>query len=98
LCDKKYKLVNVCTSAALWALWKTRNGTLFEVVSWTGMRRVLEKCAGSIRNWKLLMNLEEAGKLEQWGEDLERRGTRPPNGTPCSKELQLQGLLGLRES
>jgi hypothetical protein len=45
LSDKKYKLVNVCTSAALWALWKTMNDILFKVVSWTGMRRELGRCA-----------------------------------------------------
>jgi hypothetical protein len=78
LCDKKYKLVNICTSAALWALWKTRNDILFQVASWIGMRRVLARCAKSIMNWKVLMNPEEAGKLEQWAEDLERRSAWPP--------------------
>jgi hypothetical protein len=25
LCDKKYKILNVITSAALWSIWKSRN-------------------------------------------------------------------------
>jgi hypothetical protein len=77
LCNKKFKLINVCTSAALWTISKMRNDLCFQGVRWTGMRRMFERCARMLRNWSLMHKPEDAAKLEEWAEDLER-STRPP--------------------
>jgi hypothetical protein len=28
--NKKFKLINICTSAVLWSLWRTRNDMIFQ--------------------------------------------------------------------
>jgi hypothetical protein len=72
--ENKFKLVNICTTAILWSLWKTRNDMIFQGTCPRGMKRVLRRCAGTLRNWKLLLNPEEAaGELECWALDQERR-------------------------
>jgi hypothetical protein len=45
LCDRKCKILNVVTSAALWSIWKTRNAICFQGMRWTGMRALFIKCA-----------------------------------------------------
>ena len=37
LSEKKYKAVNVFTTAVLWTLWKVRNELCFQGLIWTGM-------------------------------------------------------------
>jgi hypothetical protein len=34
---EKCKIVNVCTSAVLWVIWKFRNEMIFQGRKWTGM-------------------------------------------------------------
>jgi hypothetical protein len=46
----KYKLINVCTFAVFWSLWKTRNDMCFQVAQWTGMKKVLEHNGRILRN------------------------------------------------
>jgi hypothetical protein len=38
LCYKKYKILNVVTSAALWSIWKSRNDSCFQEARWIGMK------------------------------------------------------------
>jgi hypothetical protein len=38
LCNKRYGVVNLITSAICWALWKLRNCLCFQEVSWTGIK------------------------------------------------------------
>jgi hypothetical protein len=100
LSDKKFKLVNICTSAVfLWTVWKARNDILFQVVSWTGMSRLMAGCAGSIRNWEMLLNQEDAGRLELWAEELEMRSGRPPRivGPPLQRGTSSSVNLAIGE-
>jgi hypothetical protein len=76
--NKKFKLINICTSAVLWSLWRTRNDMIFQGICWSGMRKVMRRCAGTLRNWKLMLNSEEAGQLECWALELERTSDCPP--------------------
>jgi hypothetical protein len=56
--NKKYKEVNMCTAALLWTLWKSRNDLVFQGAKWTGMRKILGRCASLIKNWRLLLRGE----------------------------------------
>jgi hypothetical protein len=77
LSDKKLKLVNVCTTTVLWSLWESRSDMIFQGTRWLGMKRVLRRCVGTLRNWKLVLNTEEAGELERWALELERIADSP---------------------
>jgi hypothetical protein len=34
---------------------------IFQGECWMGVMKVVRRCAGTLRNWKLMMNMEEAG-------------------------------------
>jgi hypothetical protein len=61
--NKKFKLVNIFTSVVLWSLSRTRNNMIFQGECWLGVMKVLRRCARTLRNWKLMLNSEEAGQL-----------------------------------
>jgi hypothetical protein len=44
------------------------------------MRRILGRCAISIKNWRLPVK-SEVGDLELWTEELDKRSARPPQIT-----------------
>jgi hypothetical protein len=95
LSDKKFNLVNVCTTVVLWSLWKSRNDMIFQGTCWLGMKRVLRRCAGTLRNWKWLLNPKEAGELERWALELERRVDSPPS---IAWELHVGDLNNIEHS
>jgi hypothetical protein len=41
--DKKYRMLNVCSAAALWAIWKLRNEFFFQGTIWSGVQVLLRK-------------------------------------------------------
>jgi hypothetical protein len=75
--DKKFKWTNVCSAAVLWSLWKIRNEMCFHGSCWEGMAKLLRRCAGFLRNWSVLGDIEGAGKLQQWAIEMERRIASP---------------------
>jgi hypothetical protein len=58
------------------------------------MEKLLGKCARLLRNWKLLNKTEEATKLEEWVQELERRSARPPH--LALKQYQQGSMYNLR--
>jgi hypothetical protein len=76
--DKKYKWTNVCIAAVLLSLWKIQNELCFQGVHWEGMAHQLQRCAGFLRNWSVLSDIDGAVKLQQWANEMERRSTSPP--------------------
>jgi hypothetical protein len=36
LCNKKFGVINIVTSAVCWSLWKLRNSMIFQEVFWVG--------------------------------------------------------------
>jgi hypothetical protein len=66
LSSKRFKTVNVLTSASLWTIWKIRNEMCFQGLrpTWTGI--VLRRLAGALMNWKLLHKEEDVQQLERW--------------------------------
>lgn len=51
LSDKKFRLLNVFSSAILWSLWKTRNDLYFQNMQWTGFGALAGRCARMLRDW-----------------------------------------------
>jgi hypothetical protein len=49
LCDKKFKALNICTTAVLWFLWKMRNLLCFHGKKWCGMYDLYFMCAKMLR-------------------------------------------------
>jgi hypothetical protein len=68
LCDKNFKVLNICTTAVMWSIWKLRNEICFQGVKWMGMQVLLFKCAQMLRSWKILHKPEVATQLETWQE------------------------------
>jgi hypothetical protein len=58
--DKKCQCINICTSAVLWSLWKTRNALCFQGGCWLVMPGILQRCARYLRSWGVLIKEEEA--------------------------------------
>jgi hypothetical protein len=48
--EKKFKVVNTCTSVVIWTLWKSRNNLCFQDVQWLGMKKLIRMCAYMLRN------------------------------------------------
>jgi hypothetical protein len=44
--EKKHRIVNICTAAALWALWKLRNEVCLQGVRWIGVHVLMRKASG----------------------------------------------------
>jgi hypothetical protein len=78
LCAKRFKTINICTTAVLWTLWKVRNAMCFQEYQWLGMQGVFFKCAKLMRRWRLIQSEEVAAQLERVAKEWERRGTNLP--------------------
>jgi hypothetical protein len=73
--DKHLKYINLCNAAVLWCLWKTRNDICFQDPYWRGTRKVLGRCARTIKNWSML--LPGAGELDKVVGELEKLSASP---------------------
>jgi hypothetical protein len=92
--DKKCKVLNVCSAAAFWAIWKLRNEFCFQGEKWSGAHILLRRIARMLRDWRLLNKAEAAGTLEAWVQELEARSCRPPRlmweqGSDVSCDVEL---------
>jgi hypothetical protein len=74
---KKYRTLNVLTTAVFWTLWNMRNDLCFQGLSWTGGHVLLRRSAKMLRDWCLLNNPEDVVKLELWATELEKRSFQP---------------------
>jgi hypothetical protein len=73
--DKQFKYINMCNAAVLWTLWKTRNDLCFQDPHWRGTRKILGRCAQSIKSWSMLV--PKAGDLDRVVEELENISASP---------------------
>jgi hypothetical protein len=78
LCDKKFKTLNICTTAVLWALWKIRNLLCFQGKKWSCMQDLYFMCAKMLRSWCLTQKEDVAAQLMTMALEWEPRGARPP--------------------
>jgi hypothetical protein len=69
LSEKRFKLLNVLTSAALWTSWKTRNELCFQGKQWVSLRPLAGRCARMLRAWTLLQKPEDVAGRQNWGEE-----------------------------
>lgn len=75
---KKLIPFNVCTSAVLWIIWKTRNNICFQGPAGQRWKRCLagvRSCTGTRRCWT---DRTGANQLEEWACLMERRSAGPP--------------------
>lgn len=54
LCNKRFCLDNMISSAVIWSVWKLRNDLLFQRVGWRSMEMLLLRIAGLLTNWIIL--------------------------------------------
>jgi hypothetical protein len=72
LCKKKFGVINIVTSAVCWSLWKLRNSTIFQEVTWMGMKLLWQKVVPMLRCWRILVPLALAHGYEDATTKLER--------------------------
>lgn len=75
--NKKHAVLNMCTSAILWSIWKLRNGIRFQGITWSDVRTVVRKASGMLRRWKSLCRGSEEPRLGEIVEELERKAGQP---------------------
>jgi hypothetical protein len=88
--QRKFKMINVCTSAALWTNWKIGNEINFQGMSWTGTKTLLRRSSRMLRDRRLLHKPEEANQLEEMANELEKKSLLPPRLTLESQHQDLQ--------
>jgi hypothetical protein len=90
--QKRLGVTNVCTASAFWSLWKLRNNLCVQGIGWTGMDKLLRRCARMMREWKMLNKVEDAQKLEVWASELEPRSFLPPRLGWCQRPPHLDAI------
>lgn len=58
LCNKRYGVTNIVTSALCWSVWKLRNILCFQGAPWTGMRTLWQRMVSLLRCWNVLVPLK----------------------------------------
>jgi hypothetical protein len=53
LCNQKYGVVNMITSAVCWGIWKLRNALCFQGVDWRNVKQVWEKVLPMLKCWSV---------------------------------------------
>jgi hypothetical protein len=69
--EKKYRMLNVLSSAVLWTLWKSQNVLCFQDRQWRDLRELAGRCVRMLRDWHLLQKPDDASVLEVWVMKLE---------------------------
>jgi len=65
LSRKKYLVLNMCTSAVMWATWKLRNEIYFQGTRWKDERMLKCKVARMLRRWTCLGKEGNTHQLEE---------------------------------
>jgi hypothetical protein len=94
--DKKHRIVNVCTTAALWSLWKLRNEICCQGAKWIGVQVLLRKSSRMLRDWKLTNRQEDAGVLERWADELEQEAFYHHSCAGGQVSIRWINLLGIQ--
>jgi hypothetical protein len=77
LCNTKFGLVNMLSSAVCWSLWKFRNLICFQGVAWCSMRGLWCLVLPMLKCWKVLTPVKALAGLEDVIKCLEARAWRP---------------------
>jgi hypothetical protein len=54
LCNKKFGVINMVSSAVCWCLWKIRNLLCFEGAVWISERMVCQRLIPMLKCWRVL--------------------------------------------
>jgi hypothetical protein len=81
LCNAKYGLANVLSSAVCWGIWKLRNAFCFQGVHWRSLKQVWAMVLPMLRCWRVLMLLKMLSGFDS-ALDLMKK--------MCYKSLQLE--------
>jgi hypothetical protein len=77
LCNKRYGVTNIISSALCWSIWKLRNGQCFQELPCTGMRSLWQRMVPLLRCWKVLVPLRMAIDFENACSALEKMAWSP---------------------
>jgi hypothetical protein len=59
LCNKKFRIINIFSSAVCWCLWKLRNHLCFQDGVWISMRMFWQRLVPMLKGWKILVSAEK---------------------------------------
>ena len=77
LSRKKHAVLNICTSAILWCIWKLRNAFCFQGEKWSDVRKLMRKTMAALRRWQGLCKEENVWQLEEVVAQLEAKAREP---------------------
>ena len=63
--NNRYKVMNCCSAALMWCLWKTRNEICFQGKVWLGEKLVIRRLANTLKNWRILFAAGDWELLDQ---------------------------------
>lgn len=77
LCNKKFLVRNMLSSAIIWSLWKVRNLLCFQNVGWKNVKQIWQMAGSMLESWKVLCPLKHLPELENYIAVLGSLRTRP---------------------
>jgi hypothetical protein len=77
LCNKRFLVCNMVTSAVLWSIWKLRNNLCFQNAVRRSVGVLLMKIAFMLQNWLILCPAEKKDTLDGFVEKLQSLARRP---------------------
>lgn len=77
LCNKKFLVRNMLTTAVLWAIWKLRNSICFQNVGWRNLKQLWQMAWCMLGSWKVLCPVKYLQELESYIAVLENLRSRP---------------------
>jgi len=63
--DSKHKVMNGCSAALMWSLWKFRNAMCFQGKSWMGEKILIRRLLHTLKNWRTPYSEADVVKLDQ---------------------------------
>jgi hypothetical protein len=55
LCNKRFGVANIVTSAVYWSIWKMINSLCFQDVAWRDMNQLWQRVLLMLKCWKILL-------------------------------------------
>ena len=63
--NSKHKIMNCCSSALMWSLWKSRNEICFQGKTWMGEKLIIKRMVNMLQNWRILFSDGDWNLLNQ---------------------------------
>lgn len=77
LCNKKFLIQNMTSSANLWTIWKVRNLLCFQNGNWRDVTQLWSKATALLKNWRIICPKEELQKFDTMVERMQAMCSRP---------------------